>query len=204
MLTVGMTGGIGSGKSTAADQFFHLGAGIIDTDMIARQLVSMGKPIWQAIVTRFGEEILSADRNLNRDKLKKIIFSHRKEKQWLEDLLHPQIRRTVEQQIKQQINIPYCIIVIPLLTENLPNPLIDRILVIDTKETLQLQRTMQRDNTSTNLIQAIMSTQATREQRLVAADDVIENNTTLEALADAVRKMHDFYLELQQEIIQHS
>ena len=196
MLKIGMTGGIASGKSIAAKQFANLGVGIIDTDIIAHELVASKTPLWQTIVTRFGENILHTDGNLNRQKLRKIIFSNHKEKQWLENLLHPQIRKTIKRQIKQLTNTPYCIIVIPLLVENLPNALVDRILVIDTQEVLQRQRAMQRDNIDTNLIQAIMTTQATREQRLEVANDIIENNTTTQALANTVAKMHAFYLEL--------
>lgn len=190
-----MTGGIASGKSVAAKQFADLGVGIIDTDIIARELVVNKTSLWQAIVTRFGENILTADGNLNRKQLKKIIFVNHKEKRWLEKLLHPQIRKTVKQQIKQYTNTPYCIIVIPLLIEDLPNPLVDRILVIDTQEVLQRQRAIQRDKSTAALVQAIMATQATRQQRLEIADDIIENNTTLQALADAVKKIHHFYLD---------
>ena len=196
MLKIGMTGGIASGKSQAAKLFMQLGCTIIDTDVIAHQLVEPNTSAWQAIITHFGKEILNFDQTINRRQLSKIIFARAAEKQWLEALLHPKIRQAVQQQIEKQPTASYYIIVIPLLVETLPNPTINRILVIDTKEENQLQRAIQRDHNSTTGIKTIMANQASRQQRLSVADDVIENNGSLTKLAVAVQKMHNFYLNL--------
>jgi len=196
MLKVGMTGGIASGKTQATKFFTQLGCQIIDADVVARQLVEIGTPAWQAIVTHFGVSILKTDRCIDRQRLGRIIFTQAEEKKWLEELLHPEVRKTIIQRIEKEIDTPYCIIVIPLLAENLPNPLINRILVIDTEEKNQLHRAMQRDGTDKDTVKAIMATQASRQQRLAIADDIIENNTSSADLQVAVQKMHNFYLRL--------
>jgi dephospho-CoA kinase len=198
MLKVGMTGGIASGKTYAANLFKQLGCDIIDTDVIAHQLVEIGKPAWHAIVDHFGSEILNANQSLNRKRLQHIIFSNTNEKKWLETLLHPKIRRAVHDTIEQKVTSPYCIVIIPLLVETLPNPNINRVLVIDTDEKTQLQRAMQRDGISEQTATAILHNQASRQQRLTIADDILENNTSLTDFKLAVQKMHSFYLSMAQ------
>ena len=194
-----MTGGIASGKTEIANLFTQLGCDIIDTDIIARDLVKIDTPAWQAIVNHFGKAILQTDRNLDRKKLKHLIFNKPREKKWLEELLHPAIRKRVSEDIIQSIKSPYCIIVIPLLVETLPNPNVDRILVIDTDEETQLQRLLKRDNLSMSMAKNIIESQISRQKRLAVADDVIENNISLIELKDVVQKMHNFYLSLVQK-----
>ena len=198
MLKVGMTGGIASGKTQAADLFAKLGCHVIDTDIIAHQLVEIGTTAWQAIVDRFGLDILNINQTLNRKQLQQIIFNDTAEKKWLEALLHPTIRHTVQQVIEQTTIPTYCLIIIPLLVETLPNPHINRILVIDTEENKQIQRTIQRDNLSQERAETIIANQASRQQRLAVADDIIENNSSLANLQLSVQKMHSFYLSLAQ------
>lgn len=195
MLTVGLTGGIGSGKSTVAALFSQLGVDIIDTDLLARQVVEPGTPALKEIVSHFGEEVLNSDNSLNRKMLGEKVFNHPEEKKWLENLLHPLINEAVIA-AKTKVKSPYCIVVIPLLIETLPNPTIDRILVVDAPRELQLNRTNARDHRSASEINAIINTQATPEARRAAADDLIINDRGLIDLAEAVTKLHHYYLEL--------
>lgn len=199
MLKVGMTGGIASGKTQAANLFAKFGCDIIDTDVIARELVDIDMPAWKAIVARFGQTILQSDNNLDRTQLKLIVFNNSLEKKWLEKLLHPMIRAAVSEAIAHRVKSLYCIIVIPLLVETLPNANIDRILVIDVDEKIQLQRLLQRDNLSVSMAKSIIYSQISRQKRLTAADDIIENNASLFELEYAVQKMHSFYLSLAQK-----
>ncbi len=195
MLTIGLTGGIGSGKSTVADLFAKLGVEIIDTDLLARQVVEPGTKALAEIASHFGIDVLNPDNSLNRKTLGEKVFNHLDEKKWLENLLHPLINEAVIA-AKKSVKSPYCIVVIPLLIETLPNPTIDRILVVDAPRELQLNRTQARDQRSASEINAIIATQATPEQRLTAADDIITNDQGLIELSEAVTKMHRYYLEL--------
>jgi dephospho-CoA kinase len=196
MYKVGLTGGIGSGKSIVAEMFMALGAGIIDTDVIARDLVAPGSAPYDVLLRHFGNEILLPDDNLNRSLLREIIFNDAKEKQWLEDLLHPLIRDEVLRQI-EALKTPYCIIVIPLLTETYSEhayPYLDRILAVDCEPALQAQRAMERDGISQESVQAIIQAQAKREDRLKIADDIIVNDQHIERLREQVEKLHKKYL----------
>jgi dephospho-CoA kinase len=195
MLTIGLTGGIGSGKSAVAHFFAELGVPIIDTDVIARTLVEPGTPTLTKIIEHFGSEFLNSDHSLNRAQLALKIFKDPAEKNWLEQLLHPLIRQALAS-LKAKITAPYCIVVIPLLIETLPNPDIDRILVVTAPESLQIKRTLARDQRSPGDIMAIISSQASPEQRLAAADDVIVNDTDLTTLQTAVTRLHQHYLAL--------
>lgn len=195
MLTVGLTGGIGSGKSTVAALFSQLGVDIIDTDLLARQVVEPGTSALKEIAIHFGKEILNPDNSLNRKALGEKVFTHLDEKKWLENLLHPLINDAVIA-AKAKVKSPYCIVVIPLLIETLPHPTIDRILVVDTPKELQLNRTQARDQRSTSEINAIIANQATPEERRAAADDLILNDHSLTELSEAVKKLHHYYLEL--------
>lgn len=195
MLVIGLTGGIGSGKSTVAELFAAKGIAIIDTDLIARDVVKPGQPALKAIVHEFGHDILQPDQSLDRNKLKKIIFSDPAKRQWLEKLLHPLIREHMQNQINQATS-PYCIAVIPLLVETLPNPSINRILVIDTSLEEQLKRIATRDQMQENDARAIIDSQISREMRLAAADDHIINNGSLTDLKSQVDSLHQFYLTL--------
>lgn len=196
MLVIGLTGGIGSGKSTVASLFEEKGISIIDTDQLARDLTLPGKPALQKIVGKLGENLLLADGSLDRAALRKLVFSDDQERIWLENLLHPLIRAELEHRIKSITDAPYCIVVIPLLIETKPNPLINRILLVDAKKDQQLNRAALRDNQSSGEIYTILNKQATREQRLKAADDVISNVGKLEDLVGQVDAFHRYYLSL--------
>jgi dephospho-CoA kinase len=194
-LVIGLTGGIGSGKTVVSDLFAKLGIAIIDTDLISRQVVTPQQPAWQQIVEHFGKEILLANQTLDRRLLRDKIFANAADRQWLETLLHPLIRAEMNQQI-QQAQSSYLIAVIPLLTETGPNPLIDRILVVDAPEQLQINRTVQRDQTSKEAVSAIMTQQTPRQIRLSYADDVLENSGDLAQLRTAVEALHQKYLQI--------
>lgn len=195
MLVIGLTGGIGSGKSTAAKLFAARGIAIVDTDHIAREVTAPGQPALDQIVKKFGEDILLPDHKLDRAKLRKIIFEDEEKRQWLEQLLHPLIRIKMYDQIQSSTS-PYCITVIPLLLETKPDPIINRILVVDSKEEEQIERAQARDKLSRDEILAIIKTQVSRDKRLNAADDIIFNNAGLVELNEQVEKLHQFYLSL--------
>lgn len=193
-LVIGLTGGIGSGKSAASAIFSRLGVPVIDADEIAHALVAAGEPALAEIAGVFGEDILNADGTLRRDALRQRVFSDSAERQRLEAILHPRIRQQIQSHINK-IHAPYCIVVIPLLLETRQSDLVDRILVIDIPETTQISRTAARDSLSREEIQAIIDTQAARETRLLAADDVIDNSAGLEELESRVLGLHERYLE---------
>lgn len=194
MLIIGLTGGVGSGKSTVARMFADKGIPIIDADMIARSLTEAGEPALTAITEHFGLLIMMKDGNLDRAKLRAIIFNNPAERLWLEQLLHPLIREKITQQLavlSAANNLsPYCIVVIPLLFETEPYPFIDRILVVDTPEHLQIARVGTRDQTLAASAKAIVDTQLARDERLKRADDVIVNDGTLADLVPQVDKLH--------------
>jgi dephospho-CoA kinase len=195
MLVIGLTGGIGSGKSTVARLFEKKGIPIIDADVIAQALTLPGQPALQAIIEHFNDPALMRAGQLNRARLREIIFQLPGERLWLEQLLHPLIRKQIETQIKA-IVAPYCIVVIPLLAESGAYDFINRILVIDTNETEQIKRAAQRDRVPPEQIAAILKTQASREARLGIAHDIIQNNGTLDDLIPQVERWHQHYLSL--------
>lgn len=195
MLVIGLTGGIGSGKSTVAKLFAEKNIPIIDTDVIAKELTEPGQPAYQEIVRHFGEMILQPDKTIHRINLRHIIFTKPHERKWLEQLLHPLIRSEMDRRIKH-CQGPYCIVVIPLLTESAPNPLIQRILVVDTSKDLQITRTQKRDNASLDLISMILNSQTSRHTRLKQANDIIHNISDLSALTQQVIDLHQKYLLL--------
>ncbi len=195
MLVIGLTGGIGSGKSTVAHLFQEKGITVIDTDQLSRDLTQPEQPALKKIIAHFGESILLPDQTLNRAALRKIIFSNPVEKKWLEDVLHPLIREKTNTLIKETSS-PYCIVAIPLLFETKRNPLIQRILVVDANEKTQIDRTAARDHMTESEIKTMMKTQMAREARLAKADDIIDNNGTLSALSMQVEKWHQHYLRM--------
>ena len=195
MLVIGLTGGIGSGKSTVAELFKKKGVTIIDTDQLARDAIQTNQSAFKKIIEKFGSAILLKDNTLNRAELRKIVFKNPEKRLWLEQLLHPLIRAEMQRQIESATS-NYCIAVIPLLIETMPNPLINRILVVDTSETQQLQRAGMRDQLSEADIAAIIKSQVSREKRLAAAEDVIHNNGTVEELMPQVEKYHQLYVSL--------
>jgi dephospho-CoA kinase len=197
MFIVGLTGGIGSGKSTIAQHFVELGITCIDADLTAREVVQPGEPALDAISQYFGETILLADGSLDRRKLREEIFGNSSARKWLNELLHPPIRQRMLQQC-QQANSPYCILMVPLLFENNLQALVQRTLVIDVDEATQIRRTMQRDKTTEEQVKAIISAQCPRQQRLMLADDVISNGDEVTPLQrqHAVNTLHQTYLLL--------
>lgn len=190
--TVALTGGIGSGKSTVADAFAQLGVNVIDADIIARQVVEPGTPALGAIAERFGPQMLNKDGTLNRRALREHIFAHAEDKSWLNALLHPQIQQETRRQI-QLATSSYILWVVPLLVENNLSAKADRVLVIDVPKETQIERTMLRDRVSRQHAEHILAAQATREQRLAVADDVIENMGSPDAITSDVARLHAKY-----------
>lgn len=198
MLVIGLTGGIGSGKSTVADLFARLGAPIIDADLISRELTQPGQAAYLEIVRCFGHDITDSEGKLDRNQLRTLVFADPDRRRQLESILHPRVYRRIHEQL-HDLDSRYCIVVIPLLVETGGNPLVDRILVVDAPEALQRQRAARRDQTSAAEIDAILACQASREQRLQAADDTITNDTDLDALEQAVLSLHESYLQLAKQ-----
>lgn len=192
---VGLTGGIGSGKTTVANLFAELGITLIDADIIARELVAPNSKGHQLIVDKFGQQILLSDGQLNRKKLREHVFNHNDDRIWLNNLLHPMVRNEMLLQAKTAIT-PYAIMVIPLLFENGLETIVDRVLVVDLSETLQLERTSIRDQTEKDQVKAIVKHQINREQRLAKANDIINNQGQIAALKTQVLALHEKYLTL--------
>jgi dephospho-CoA kinase len=195
MLRVGLTGGIGSGKSTIASLFVMRGVPVIDTDEIARSLTEPGQECYDEIVRIFGDAILDGNRRIDREQLRERVFDNPDERHRLEAILHPRIRVIVLDKLTA-LEAPYVIVVVPLLIESGFTDLVDRVLVVDTLENVQIQRTAARSGLSEPEIRKIMSAQASRAQRLQLANDVIENNGDRKQLEAEVERMHQWYLSL--------
>jgi dephospho-CoA kinase len=196
-LIIGLTGGIGSGKSTVAEMFSKWDADIIDTDVISHQLTAAGQPAVASIAKFFGKEFINSDGSLDRVKLRRLVFSDAVAKKFLEDLLHPLIREQVAKRLAQKNSAPYRIVVVPLLVETkVYENFIQRILVVDCPEKLQIRRATSRGTLNEAEVQAVMATQCTRKQRLDKADDVIINDGGLKDLEDKVKNLHEKYLSL--------
>lgn len=194
-LIVGLTGGIGSGKSAATRIFQALGVDVVDADVMARKVVEPGTPALQWIAEHFGQQILKPDGSLDRAALRQRVFATPIERQWLESLLHPLIRKEIVQRLRAA-GSAYAILSSPLLLETGQDALTDRVLLIDTPEAQQIERTRLRDGTSPEDVAAIMATQWSRSQRLVRADDVILNDGDLSQLESKVRALHQSYIAL--------
>jgi dephospho-CoA kinase len=192
---VGLTGGIASGKSTAAKFFGALGVPILDSDQIARDVVEPGQPPLERLVERFGPKILTADGHLDRPALRDIVFSDPKARADLEALTHPAIGAAMEAR-SAAAGGPYQVLVIPLLVEKNLAAHVDRVLVVDCDEELQVRRLRDRDGSTPQQVQAILKAQAPRAARLKAADDVIHNDTDMSAVREQVATLHARYLEL--------
>ncbi|WP_442801747.1 dephospho-CoA kinase [Serratia rubidaea] len=192
---VALTGGIGSGKSTVANAFARHGIVIVDADIIARQVVEPGTPSLAAIAAHFGQGILQPDGTLDRAALRQRIFSQPEEKRWLNQLLHPMIQQETQRQLALA-DSPYALWVVPLLVENQLQSRADRVVVVDVDSETQLQRTIARDGVSRQQALNILSAQATREQRLAAADDVIDNGGAAQQIESHVAALHRRYLDL--------
>lgn len=192
VLKIGLTGGIGSGKSTACEIFSELGVPIIDADIVARKVVQAGMPALQLIKEEFGEDIITKDGLLDREKARDQIFTNEIDRKKLENILHPVIYERIVHET-ENINSSYCIISIPLLLETEALDIIDRVLIIDVSEKLQLSRASVRDNASLNDIERIIRTQISRDNRLAAADDIINNEGDIENLRRQIHDLHEFY-----------
>ncbi|MCI5107968.1 MAG: dephospho-CoA kinase [Pseudomonadales bacterium] len=195
MLTIGLTGGIGSGKTTVANCFAELGIELVDADLAAREVVKPGSPALADIAAHFGEEILLADGSLDRAALRTIVFADEEQRLWLEALLHPLINALLRQQLAA-CQSDYCLLVSPLLLETSQKELVDRIVVIDVSEETQLVRTMARDGSDEQTIRGIIAAQIDRQSRLQAADDIIDNEQPVSALKQQVQALHEHYLQL--------
>lgn len=194
MYVVAITGGIGSGKTTIANQFAALGIEVVDADLIAREVVAPGTPALAAITSHFGPEILTEQGLLDRRVLRERIFSDPAAKSWLNALLHPIIRSEMLRQCAA-VSSPYCLLVVPLLVENRLTELADRVLVIDVDEATQIERTCRRDGVSREQAQAILASQANRSERLAMADDVLDNQSgTTETIRARILALHETYL----------
>ncbi|GAD91124.1 MULTISPECIES: dephospho-CoA kinase [Vibrio] len=195
-LVIGITGGIGSGKTTVANHFhdnYHID--IVDADLVAREVVEPGSDGLQAIITQFGGDIIHSDGTLNRVKLRELVFADPKNKAWIDQLLHPMIRQKMQLQLQQSTSA-YCLLVIPLMAENNLQSMADKVLVVDVSPETQIQRTLARDGVSKEQVQAILKAQASREQRLAIADDIICNDGCSELLTEKIAQLHRKYLAL--------
>ena len=190
-----LTGGIASGKSAVSACFEKLGTPVVDTDIIAREVVEPGSPALERIAGELGAGFLDADGKLNRSKLRQAIFSDPDLKSRLESILHPLIGKEVLQQVKQ-LDSPYCIIVIPLYAESSAYAWIDRVLVVDVIEDTQIERVMARDGINRDQARAILNAQASRQDRLALADDILDNSGDLSELPEKVKALHEKYLSL--------
>ncbi|MEJ2346638.1 MAG: dephospho-CoA kinase [Gammaproteobacteria bacterium] len=195
MLIIGLTGGIGSGKSAAAELFAQRGVPVLDADVMAREVVEPGMPALEEIADRFGADMLTASGHLDRRRMRGLVFGAPEKRRELEAILHPRIRRLMSERIAA-LHAPYCIVVIPLLVETGQRELCDRILVIDVPEPLQAERVQHRDGLSPEEIRAVLDAQATRDERLAAADDVIINDRDRSHLERQVQALHEKYLSL--------
>ena len=205
MNIVGLTGGIGSGKSTVARLFGDLGVHWVDADDVAREVVEPGTPALAGIAEHFGNEILTSDGALDRAQLRGIVFEKPEERVWLEGLLHPIIREELIRQLNPphspspspaggeggEYELPYVLLVSPLLLETDQHELVDRIIVIDVPKTVQLERTMARDTNSREQVERIIAAQMSREDRLARADEVVNNDRPLDDVTRQVRELHE-------------
>ncbi|MGB2105360.1 MAG: dephospho-CoA kinase [Glaciecola sp.] len=197
-LIIGLTGGIGSGKSSVSEDFEKLGITVVDADIIARDVVNVGTTALAAIHARFGDNVLLDNGQLNREQLRTVVFSEKKHKQWLDNLLHPLIRTEMVQQTRAASSC-YCILSVPLLIENKLTGLVDKVVVVDVDEKLQLSRACARDDSDESIIRNIMASQTDRATRLKVADYVINNNASKRELMTQVQQLHETFTQLSTE-----
>ncbi len=195
MLRIGLTGGIGSGKSTVAELFARRAVPVIDADDIARRLTSPGQPAHQPIIDLFGNSILGDDQAIDRRKLRMRVFANTAERKQLEAILHPLVRQTIQEEARR-LDAAYCIISVPLLIEANLIDMVDRVLVVDADEQQQIQRVMARNGMSETEVRQILASQLTRTERLRHADDHIVNDADLRHLENAVELLHRTYMAL--------
>lgn len=192
---VGLTGGIGSGKTAVSNRFAKLGVGIVDADVIAREVVEPGTDALAKIAAHFGQHLIQSDGQLDRAALRQTIFSDTEAKQWLESLLHPLIANETARQLAD-VQSSYAIYVSPLLVEGNQQGFCQRLVVVDVPESVQLERTMKRDSNEQAQVERIIASQASREARLAAASDVIDNNAGFAALDKQISQLHQQFLDL--------
>ncbi len=192
---IGITGGIGSGKTAVSDRFEALGVTVVDADVAARVVVEPGRPALTAIAEHFGDDVIQADGTLHRAELRRRVFADPAERRWLEQLTHPLINQHIREEL-ERAESPYAILVSPLLAETGQSRFCHRILVVDVPEEVQVRRTMARDANDEAQVRKIIEAQASREQRLALADDVIVNDGGLEALDEEVARLHRVYTEM--------
>ena len=194
-MIIGLTGGIGSGKTAVSDSFESLGIDVVDADLASRVVVQKGKPCLLKIAQHFGEDILTKEAELDRAKLREIIFKSEEEKNWLESLLHPAIANQIQNELNASKS-PYTILVSPLLLETNQKDFCSKVLAVDVPVETQVERTLKRDGVSKEQVQAIINSQISRNDRLNLADEVIVNDGTLEDLEIAVKILHEKFLSL--------
>lgn len=194
LFTVGVTGGIGSGKSAVADYFASQGICIVDADIVARVVVEPGTKALMQITERYGNDLL-INGQLDRGKLRTIIFAAADERKWLENLLHPLIEQQIIEQLGQATS-RYAVLVSPLMLETGQQALVDRVLVVDVPEPIQIERTMTRDQMTEEQARQILNSQISREQRLAKAHDVVDNSGSLAQLHQYLEPLHQRYLRL--------
>lgn len=197
---VGLTGGIGCGKTTVSDEFAKLGICVVDADVVARQMVAPGSTCLQAISEKFGPHILLADGNLNRAKLREAIFADPADKQWLDNLMHPAIRQQMQDELSNAAS-DYAILSAPLLFENGLDKMADVCLVIDIPEQLQIERTSKRDDVSTEQVKNIIKVQIDRDSRRQRADFIIENDQPWPQVQPQIVPLHQKFIHLAVEFI---
>jgi dephospho-CoA kinase len=193
---LGLTGGIGSGKSAAAQRFHELGLHVVDADQASRWVVEPGRPALAALAEHFGSSVLQADGSLNRGALRTLIFEDAEQRRWVEALLHPLIADEIARSLASATS-PYAVFVSPLMVESGQYRTVQRLLVIDAPRELQIERTLRRDSTHPAQVEAILKVQASREDRLKVADDVVVNDRDLAWLHAEIDRLHHFYLTLR-------
>ncbi len=198
-LHIALSGGIASGKTYVSDKFSSLGADIIDTDIIAHEIVLPGRSALEEITDNFGKSVLQKDGALNRKLMRSIVFEDSKKRLILESILHPKIQNEVKNKITS-LNGPYQIIVVPLLAKSPILKQVNRVLIIDCDEKKQLKRLIKRDEISTKLASQIISSQSDRKERLSIADDIILNDNDFDSLDTQIMNLHRYYLDLTKEV----
>lgn len=196
---VGITGGIGSGKSAVTDRLEDHGISVVDADLAARVVVEPGTPALQAIIRRYGETILTEAGTLDRPALRKIVFENSAEREWLESITHPAIRTEIELQLASATS-PYAVLSSPLLLESGQNTFTDYVVVVDVPEEVQIARTSARDNNDADLVRKIMAAQLPREERIARADEIIDNSGSMAALQGSVDALHQRLLNQAAEV----
>jgi len=195
MLIIGLTGGIGSGKSVASDKFKSLGVAVVDADVASRTVVEPGKPALKEIQDHFGSGIITTEGKLDRNKLREIIATDAEERKWLESVLHPKIGEQITKEISESTSV-YTLFVAPLLLETNSQEMCSRVVVVDVPKDVQIQRTAKRDKVSPNQVEQMVAAQMKREKRLEKADDVLLNSGTIEDLEKQVEELHKKYIQM--------